>query len=302
MTGRQLGVLRDDAERLLTGKRLLADRIPTLVELALVLVGPFLRNVMWRVGRARREVGEEGFVRHQRLLLADPGDRPVGQVLGQVIALVRRLRLLDRCGAVVQGRCVLVRLAAEEAIEVFEPGPAGGPGVERTHRAGLPDRDLMALAEVGRGVPVELEDLGQRRRRVRTDRRVAGRGGRQLGDRAHADRVMVSAAQEGGARRGAQSGRVEARVLEAVRGEPFGDRRGAGTTERAGRAKAEVIQQHDQDVRRARGRTQRLDRRECRRRVLRVIRGQADVSPIGDRQDIAAPRIGHRPAPLSPDL
>ena len=297
MTGRQLRVLRDDAERLLTGERLLADRVPALIELAFVLVGPFLRNVVWRVGRTRREVGEEGFVRHQRLLLTDPGDRPVGQVLGQVIALVGRLRLLDRCRAVVEGRCVLVRLAAEEAIEVFEPGSTCGPGVERTHRARLPDRDLMAFAEVGSGIPIELEDLGQRCRRVRSDRGVAGRGGRQLCDRAHPDRVMVSAAQEGGARRGAQSSRVEARVLEAVRGEPFGDRRGAGATERAGRAKAEVIQQHDQDVRRSSRRAQRLDRRECRCRVLRVIGGQADVSPIGDRQNIAAPRIGHRPAP-----
>ena len=181
---------------------------------------------------------------------------------------------------------------------MFEPGPARWPGVERTHRAGLPDRDLMALAEIGRGIPVELEDLGQRRRRVRADRGVAGRGGRQLRDGAHADRVMVSAAQERSARRGAQGGRVEPRVLEPVRGEPFGDRGGAGATERAGRPEAEVIQQHDQDVRRSSGRTERRDRREYRRRVLRVICGQADLSPIGDRQDIAAPRIGHRLPPL----
>ena len=73
----QLAVGRDHAELLLAGERLLAQRVPALVELALVLVGPLLRHVVRRVGRARREVGEERLVGHQRLLLADPLDRVV---------------------------------------------------------------------------------------------------------------------------------------------------------------------------------------------------------------------------------
>ena len=39
---RQLGVRRDDAERLLPSERLLPEPVPALVELALVLVGPLL--------------------------------------------------------------------------------------------------------------------------------------------------------------------------------------------------------------------------------------------------------------------
>ena len=124
----ELAVLRDDAELLLAGEGLLAQLVPALVELALVLVGPFLRHVVRCVGRARREVGEEGLVRHQRLLLADPLDRLGGQVVVEVIALFGRLLGLDRCRAFIEGRIPLVGFAADEAVEVLEPAAAGGPG------------------------------------------------------------------------------------------------------------------------------------------------------------------------------
>ena len=53
IVAREFGVLRNDAQFLLTLKRLLAIGIPAIVELALVLVRPFLRDVMRRVPRAR---------------------------------------------------------------------------------------------------------------------------------------------------------------------------------------------------------------------------------------------------------
>ena len=86
----QLGVGRDDAQLLLPGEGALALRVPAVVELARVLVGPLLRHVVRGVRRARREVDEERLVRHQRLLLAHPADGLVGQVLGEVVALLRR--------------------------------------------------------------------------------------------------------------------------------------------------------------------------------------------------------------------
>jgi len=49
--GGQLGVLRDDAERLLPGKALLAQRVPALVELALVLRRPLGRDMVRSVRR-----------------------------------------------------------------------------------------------------------------------------------------------------------------------------------------------------------------------------------------------------------
>ena len=139
-----------------------------------------------RVRRAGREVDEERLVRHERLLLADPRDRLVGHVLGEVVALLGRPLRLDRRRALVERRVVLVRLAADEAVEVLEAPPPAGPGVERAHRARLPDRHLVALAELRRRVAVELERLRQRRARVRPHRAVAGRRRRDLGDAAHA--------------------------------------------------------------------------------------------------------------------
>ena len=55
----------------------------------------------------------------------------------------------------------LVGLAADEAVEVLEAATAGRPAVERPRRAGLPDRHLVALAELGGRVAVELERQGE---------------------------------------------------------------------------------------------------------------------------------------------
>ena len=65
----ELAVRRDDAQLLLPGEGLLAQLVPALVELALVLVGPLLRHVVRRVGGAGREVDEERLVGRERLLL-----------------------------------------------------------------------------------------------------------------------------------------------------------------------------------------------------------------------------------------
>ena len=121
---RKFAVRRNDAELLLPGKRLLAELVPPLVELAFVLIRPLLGHMMRSVGRARREIGEERLVRHQRLLLADPLDRLIRQVLGQVIALLRCLLRLDGLGAFIQRRIPLVRLAADESVKIFKPSAA----------------------------------------------------------------------------------------------------------------------------------------------------------------------------------
>ena len=196
-----------------------------------VLVGPLLRHVVRRVGRARREVDEERLVRHQRLLLADPADRPVGQVLGEVVALLGRRRRLDRRRAVVQRRIPLVVLAADEPVERLEPAAARRPRVERAHRRRLPHRHLVALAELRRRVAVQLQRHRQRRLGVRPQRAVARRRRRRLGDAAHPDRVVVAAGQQRLPGRRAQRRGVEPVVPQPAGGEPLGGRR-AGTARR----------------------------------------------------------------------
>ena len=104
MAGGELAIGGNDAELLLPREGLFAQLVPAVVELALVLVGPFLGHVMRRVGGAGREVDEERLVGDQRLLLADPGDRLVGHVFHEVVALFGRLLHLDRRRAFVERR------------------------------------------------------------------------------------------------------------------------------------------------------------------------------------------------------
>src|SRR3954451_20064119 len=87
---------------------------------------------------------KNGLVGCERLLLADPGDRLVGHVLGEVVALLRGLRRLDGCDAVVERGVPLVCLGADEAVEVLEPA-SERPLLVRADRARLPHRHLVAL-------------------------------------------------------------------------------------------------------------------------------------------------------------
>ena len=268
-------------ELLLPGEGLLAQLVPALVELALVLVRPLLRHVVRRMGRAGREVDEERLVGRERLLLADPVDGLVGHVLHEVVALLGRLLRLDRRGALVQRRVPLVGLAADEAVEILEAASARGPCIERPGRARLPNRHLVALAELRRIIAVELQRLGQRRHGVGQHRAVARRAGGGLGDATHAAGMVVAAGQQRLPRRRAERGGVEAVVLQAARRQLLRGRRLAGAAEGAGRTESGVIDQDDQDIGRPLGRAQLLDGRKLTVRVLRVVSDER--GPLGVR-------------------
>ena len=241
---------------------------------------------MGRVCRARREIHHERLVRHQHLLLAHPGDGAIGQVLGQRIALLGRFGRLHGGRAFIEAGKVLVRLAADEAVKMFE-ARAGRPLVERSHGRDLPERHLVALAELRRRIAVELQDLRQRRLLLGPDAVVAGRRRRHLGDRAHADGMMVPAGEKRLARRRAQSSRMESVVLQAVGRQAFGGGGVARSAERARGAEADIVEENDQDVRRAHRRAQRHDRRVLRIGILGVVGRQPDMLRVRDRQDVA---------------
>ena len=186
------------------------------------------------------------------------------QVFGEVVALGRRLRRLDRRGALIQRRIPLVVLAADEAVEVFEAAAAGRPRVERTRRARLPHRHLVALAELRGGVAIELEGQRERRLGVGQHRALAGSGGRDLGDAAHADRMMVAPGEQRLPRRRAQRRGVEARVLQPALRQLLEVRRLARAAEGAGGAVADVVDENHQHVGRALRWPQVPDRRKLR--------------------------------------
>ena len=277
----ELGLGRDHAQVLLQLEGLAAQMVPAQVEAAPVALRPFGPDVMRGVGGPRREIGEERLVGHERLLLADPVDAALGQVLGQVVGGV--VRRFDGHRVLVERRRVLVGLSRHEAVEVLEARPRRPP-VERAEGAGLPRRDLVALAELPRGVPVQPEDLGQGRARVGPHGGVTRRGGGEVGHRTHADGVVVAPREQRGAAGRAQRGGVEAPVAQPARGQAVGRRRGHRTAEGAGGTEADVVEQDDQHVGRAGRRAQRHDRRERRVGVLGVVGDEPAVGPVGDGQ------------------
>src|SRR5579863_6523358 len=98
----------------------------------------------------------------------------------------------------------------------------------------------MHLAE-GRGVvAIQFEDLSNRRGLVWPDGVVSGRAGRDFGDRAHPDRMMVVAGQQGLARRRAEGGRVKLRVAQAVLRERIEGWHIDAAAERARSAEADI--------------------------------------------------------------
>jgi hypothetical protein len=114
----------------------LPDHLPSVVEPPPVPVGPGGRHVVRGVHRARREVEEERLVRGGVVLVTKHADGGVGQVLGEVVPV---LRGTGRLGDVVvpgQQRRPVVGVAVEEPVEALEPQPQG-PEVERARRAAL---------------------------------------------------------------------------------------------------------------------------------------------------------------------
>ena len=280
--GREHGVLRNDAERLLPRKRLFAQLVPALIELAPVLLDPFLRHVMRRMGRARREINEERLVGRERLFRANPGDRVVRHVRHQMVVWI--VRRLDRRHVFIERRMPLVRFAADEPIKFVEAG-SGRPAVGRPGDAELPGRRLVALSKGGCRIAIEPQHFGQGSDRVRALSGIAGIGGRDLGDAAHVVHVVVAAGEQRDPRRRAKRGRVELVVAQAVVGERLDRRHVDRPAECARLAEAHVVDEDDQHIRRA---LRRLNL-EARRRlgVARVEFGVDRNRRLGDREDRA---------------
>src|SRR6267154_4162372 len=159
------------------------------------------------------------------LLLPNPVDGLVGHVFHQMVALFGRPLEFHRCGAFIERRVPLVCLAADETVEIFESASPGRPGIKRTGWAGLPNWHFMALAELRRRVPIELERPGQWRAGVRKDRIVAGRTAGDFRDSAHSNSVVVASSQTGLSGRGAKRCCVKAIEFQAASRQQFRRRR-----------------------------------------------------------------------------
>src|SRR5262245_65472227 len=144
--GGKFAVLGYHAKLLLTGEGFLTNPLPALIEFAFVLCDPVFRDVVRGMSRSGSKVNKKRLVGSDRLLLPDIGNRLVGEVLHQVVALVRRPLRLDRRGAVKQCRVPLIGFSTDKAVEVLETR-SRRPVVIRTERCWFEDRQLMAIAE-----------------------------------------------------------------------------------------------------------------------------------------------------------
>ena len=201
VTGRELGVLRDHAEFLLAGERLLPQPVPALIELPLVLVCPRIRDVMRRMAAPGRVVDEERLRGVLRADAVEPLDRPVRHRVGEVVGVVLVVELLRRADDLLvlgQAGVPLARSATEDPVEVVE-APAVRPPVERSGRALLAVGGQVPFPERGRGVAVVSKDPRERRAVPRQRGGVPREAPRELADRAEPDRVVVPSGEQRGA-------------------------------------------------------------------------------------------------------
>ena len=159
------------------------------------------------------------------------------------------MRRLDRDGVLEQARLILRGLARHESVEIVE-AIARGPTVERTHRGRFRRRRVVPFAE-GRGlVAVIAQHRRNRRGALRDDAGIAVEIERPLRDRARADALMIAPGQQRRAGRRADRGRVELVEGDALVGEARQRRRMDLAAKRVGEAKADVVEEDDEDVRR----------------------------------------------------
>src|SRR5262245_1019990 len=199
------------------------------------------------------EVHQERIVRRDRMLGPNPVDGAISHVVDKNVVRVAERRQNRLC-VLEQGGMPVVRIAAQEAVEVFKAETAC-PLVEWSGCALLPVRNQMVFAEPRRVVAVARENVADGARALGNDRIVAGIAGCKLRDGAVADAVMVASRKKGGARRGAQCGGVELIVANPALVNSLQARRRDRAAEGAGCAEAGVIGHDQQYVRRTLGRS-----------------------------------------------
>ena len=227
-----------------------------------------------------RVVDEERLVGIQRLLRLDPLDRAIGEI--GLVVVVRVLRRRRERRVVVGHRRELVGFADHVAIELLEP-EAGGPLVERPREAAFPRHILVRLAEHRRAVAVEPQDLGEGRHAVRQDGRLPRKARRHFRDGAHVRAMRIAAREQRHAARRADRRGMEIGVGQSVLGETLDGRQVHHAAERRGARVAEIIEQDDQHIGRAR---RRLDLEDGRRlRVPGIELGDRRTRRFRDWQD-----------------
>ena len=123
-----------ETRRDLPSEDLVAPSIPSVVEATAVLLDVLAWCLVRRVASTGREVEEERPVGRGCAQIVDIRDRVVGEVLGEVVARLRRAWWIDLVVVVHEIRVVLVGLARHEAIETIEAAAERPPLLRRARR------------------------------------------------------------------------------------------------------------------------------------------------------------------------
>jgi hypothetical protein len=172
--------------------------------------------------------------------------------------------------------------------------PPVGPPAERARGALLAIRGQMPLTERRRAVAVALQHLRERRAVFGDERRVSGEPAGQLADRPEPHRVVIAVRQRRRPGRRAQRRHMKPVIADSLLSDPGHGRSGDRAAERARLAEARIINQHQQDVRRALGRRNMPDQAPVRLRPFQGPVRHTREPRVRDRQPGTVNRvIGH---------
>ena len=246
----QPGFLRHDPHRLLPRHPLLALDVPAMGEPRVIALDDVHRRLMRRVAGAERHPGQPRDIGPVGGVIGDEADRLVNQIRREVIAIRVGPGRIDMGVVGNQLRRELIGLGIEEAIEAIKAA-AERPAVERPGGAAFGQRRDVPFADHVVAIAVRPQHFRQRARLARDLAAISRVAAVEIGEAADADRMMVAPGKQRRARRRTHRGGVEARIAQAFGGEPVDGRRLDRRAVAAEIGKADIVEQHDEDVRRA---------------------------------------------------
>jgi hypothetical protein len=188
--------------------------VVAIVKLALVLVDVVLRAVVRGMVRARTEPHVPGPGGVRSLLVAKHSDRLISQILGEMVAFLRRVGLINVAIVFYKIGIPLVCLAAKVAVEAIE-ALLQRPLAFACARGKVARRDIMIFAQPESAPAAVLQNLRDRGALVWNAGVSARESNGTLDDASHPVQVMVAAGKACRAGRRAERGRVPLRIRQA---------------------------------------------------------------------------------------
>ncbi len=202
---------------------------------------------MRRMTGAESKPGQPGQIGPVGNVIGDEADRLIDQIGSQMIAVGVGSGRMNVGVVGDEFRRVLVGLGVEKAVEAVEAAPQW-PAVERPGRAALGQRRDVPFADHVIAVGVGLEHFRKRSGFARDLAAITGIARVEIGEAADADRMVIAPGQKRRARGRAHRGGMERSITQAFRSEPVDGRRPDRRAVAAEIGKADVVEQHDQDI------------------------------------------------------